>query len=52
MGVGAVTTPLAANDLAYLTSALLKRGLSEDDIRAVMGGNTVRYFLEHLPATD
>jgi membrane dipeptidase len=49
---GAVTTPIAANDLAYLTSALLKRGLSEDDIRAVMGGNTVRYFLEHLPATD
>jgi membrane dipeptidase len=47
-----VTTPLAANDLAYLTSALLKRGLSENDIRAVMGGNTIRYFLEHLPATD
>ena len=49
---GAVTTPLATNDIAYLTSALLKRGLSEDDIRAVMGGNTVQYFLEHLPATD
>ena len=49
---GAVTTPIAANDLAYLTSALLKRGLSKDDIRAVMGGNTIRYFLEHLPATD
>ena len=49
---GAVTTPIAANDLAYLTSALLKRGLSEDHIRAVMGGNTIRYFLEHLPATD
>ena len=49
---GAVTTPIAANDLAYLTSALLKRSLSEDHIRAVMGGNTIRYFLEHLPATD
>ena len=49
---GAVTTPIAANDLAYLTSALLKRSLSEDHIRAVMGGNTNRYFLEHLPATD
>ena len=35
---GAVTTPLAANDLAYLTSALLKRGLAEDDIRAVICG--------------
>ena len=42
---GAVTTPIAANDLAYLTSALLKRSLSEDHIRAVMGGNTIRYFL-------
>ena len=48
----AVTTPIAATDLAYLTSALLEQGLSEDDIRALMGGNTVRYFLEHLPATD
>ena len=35
---GAVTTPLAANDLAYLTSAPLKRGLAEDDIRAVICG--------------
>ena len=49
---GAATTPIAANDLACLTSALLKRSLSEDHIRAVMGGNTIRYFLEHLPATD
>ena len=35
---GAVTTPLAANDLAYLTSAPLKRGLAEDDICAVICG--------------
>ena len=49
---GAATTPIAANDLAYLTSALLKRSLSEDHIRAVMGGDTICYFLEHLPATD
>ena len=49
---GAVMTTLAANDLAYLTAALLKRGIAEDDIRAVMCGNTVRYFLEHLPAND
>ena len=49
---GAVTTPIDASDLAYLTSALINRGLTPEDIRAVMGGNTIRYFLEHLPQTD
>ena len=49
---GAVTTPIDASDLAYLTSALINRGLTPEDIRAVMGGNTIRHFLEHLPQTD
>ena len=49
---GAVTTPIDASDLAYLTSALINRGLTVEEIRAVMGGNTIRYFLEHLPKTD
>ena len=49
---GAVTTPIDASDLAYLTSALINRGLTVEEIRAVMGGNTIRYFLEHLPQTD
>lgn len=49
---GAVTTPIDASDLAYLTSALINRGLTPEEIRAVMGGNTIRYFLEHLPKTD
>ena len=49
---GAVTTPIDASDLAYLTSALINRGLTPEDIRAVMGGNTIRYFLQHLPQTD
>ena len=49
---GAVTTPIDASDLAYLTSALINRGLNAEDIRAVMGGNTIRHFLEHLPQTD
>ena len=49
---GAVTTPIDASDLAYLTSALINRGLTVDEIRAVMGGNTIRYFLQHLPQTD
>ena len=49
---GAVTTPIDASDLAYLTSALINRDLTPEEIRAVMGGNTIRYFLEHLPDTD
>ena len=49
---GAVTTPIDASDLAYLTSALINRGLTVEEIRAVMGGNTIRYFLQHLPQTD
>jgi microsomal dipeptidase-like Zn-dependent dipeptidase len=49
---GAVTTPIAVNDLAFLTSALLARGLPEEQVRAVMGRNTIRYFLNQLPTTD
>lgn len=49
---GGVTTPIDASDLAYLTSALLHRGLTPEEVRAVMGGNTIRYFLEHLPQTN
>mgnify|MGYP002620631911 CR=1 FL=1 len=49
---GAVTTPIDAANLAYLTSALMNRGLTPEEIRAVMGGNTIRYFLAHLPQTD
>lgn len=49
---GAVTAPIDASDLAYLTSALINRGLTPEEIRAIMGGNTIRYFLEHLPQTN
>jgi microsomal dipeptidase-like Zn-dependent dipeptidase len=49
---GAVTTPIDAGDLAYLTSALIERGLTPEEIRAVMGGNTIRYLLEHLPQAN
>ncbi len=49
---GAVTAPIDAANLAYLTSALMNRGLTPEEIRAVMGGNTIRYFLAHLPQTD
>ncbi len=47
---GAVTTGFDASELPALTQALMDAGLTEDQIRAVMGGNAVRFFLEHLPA--
>lgn len=47
---GAVTTAFDASELAALTQALMEAGLDDETIRAVMGGNAVRFFLEHLPA--
>ncbi len=46
---GAVTTPIDASELPALTQALLDAGLDEATIRAVMGENAVRFFLENLP---
>lgn len=39
------------SELAIITQELLNRGHSEDDIRAIMGGNTLRVLAETLPAT-
>ena len=47
---GAVTTGFDASELAAVTQALIDSGLDETTIRAVMGGNAVRFFLENLPA--
>ena len=46
---GAVTTAFDAAELAVLTHEMLKAGYSADDIRAVMGGNMVRFLQQHLP---
>ncbi|WP_417471105.1 dipeptidase [Maricaulis sp.] len=46
---GTVTTTFDASEYAVLTDRLLEAGLSEADIRAVMGENTIRFFLENLP---
>ncbi len=46
---GTVTTMFDASELPALTQALMDAGLNDDAIRAVMGGNAVRFFLEHLP---
>ncbi|NNU16916.1 hypothetical protein HK107_11360 [Parvularcula sp. ZS-1/3] len=47
---GTVTVELDASELAAITQALMDAGMPDDDIRKVMGGNTVRFFLENLPA--
>jgi len=46
---GAVTTALDTSELAAITDALLRQGMSEGDIRKVMGENQIAYFLKHLP---
>ncbi len=46
---GTVTTRFDASELAALTDALIGTGMAEEDIRAVMGENAVRFFLRNLP---
>lgn len=46
---GAVTTPFDASGLAQLTDALLSEGMSESDVRAVMGENTLKLLARSLP---
>ena len=46
---GAVHTPFDASQLPVLTDALLKEGLSPDEIRAIAGENALRFFRENLP---
>jgi microsomal dipeptidase-like Zn-dependent dipeptidase len=46
---GAVTTPFDAAGLAKVTDALLDAGLTEDQVRAVMGESALRVLREALP---
>lgn len=46
---GSTTAPLDAAELPALTQALMDAGLDEETIRAVMGENAIRFFLENLP---
>lgn len=46
---GAVKTRFDTAELAVLTQALLDAGYSEDDIRAIMGGNALRVMRAALP---
>ena len=46
---GAVTTPFDASGLAQVTDALLEAGLTEDQVRAVMGESALRVLRDTLP---
>jgi microsomal dipeptidase-like Zn-dependent dipeptidase len=47
---GAVTTRWDTSQLAAITQALVDRGFTDDEIRAVMGGNVLRLLTLTLPA--
>jgi microsomal dipeptidase-like Zn-dependent dipeptidase len=47
---GAVSAPIDASGMPLLTDTLLAEGLSDDDVRAVMGGNALRVLRATLPA--
>lgn len=46
---GATSVYFDTSELSVLTEALLTEGLNENEIRAVMGGNQIRFFEKHLP---
>jgi len=46
---GTVKTAFDTSQMAVLTEALMAEGLSENDIRMVMGGNVIRLLKETLP---
>ncbi|MFT6450983.1 MAG: microsomal dipeptidase-like Zn-dependent dipeptidase [Halocynthiibacter sp.] len=46
---GAVEVSFDTSELAALTQALMEEGVGEADIRAVMGGNMIRFLQSALP---
>jgi membrane dipeptidase len=46
---GAVTEPFDATGVVQITDALLEAGFTEDEVRAVMGGNVFRLLAAALP---
>jgi len=49
---GTVTTTFDGSQFEVLTQELLALGMSEADIRLVMGENAIRFFLENLPSAS
>ena len=46
---GAVHTPFDAAGMPHLTDALLRAGLTDEEVRKIMGENTIRFLLDNLP---
>ena len=46
---GTVTTALDSSEMVAITGALLDIGMSDGDIRKIMGQNTLNFFLAYLP---
>lgn len=46
---GAIEAPFDASGMALITEELLKQGFGEEDIRKIMGGNTIRVLGQILP---
>ena len=46
---GATSVPFDTSELIYLTQALLDLGVTEQQIKQVMGGNMLQYLQRHLP---
>jgi membrane dipeptidase len=46
---GSTTTPFDATGIPLITDALLRQGLSEHEIRLVMGENVLRVLSQTLP---
>ncbi len=46
---GATTVAFGADQISQVTEALLQAGFTDEEIRAVMGENAIRFLLENLP---
>jgi microsomal dipeptidase-like Zn-dependent dipeptidase len=46
---GGTTTSFDAADYVLVTDALLRRGFTPGEVRAIMGGNVLRFLMENLP---
>lgn len=46
---GAVTEPFDVTGLVQITEALIQAGYTDDQIRMIMGGNTIRFLQANLP---
>lgn len=46
---GSTYTPIDASQIGWLTNRLVENGLSESEIRKIMGENTIRFLMENLP---